>query len=924
MNPGTPGVGGWQLTIQALGKTPQRWTSSEPERPEALGRRDPEKLTQTTHTPLEAQAKPGAGPAIARFLRSFQVLLGAVRLYQKNHPRVLESLEAAGNNLRGALDLLSPVAIRIDGGCLVVPALEEQSLPEFRGELNTLAEDLSRCGITSLIFLRETNLGELDTLAGFLKNSSQKLAGSRTHLPDWPVWLAEHRFTGIRINCPMERKVDTMLASLFSALLVYGGGAQPEAAETPDSTASEPSAAKAEKTTDGATLEEISAALRLLARIAIPLEQGRDSSPQEAAREFHALLAEADRGTVSQLATAMSRQAPRDTETHESYIARLADSLVLEFVGEEFRSGRATPPELRELLARLASELAGEAVRTVPRATGAAASKPGTVAAQAGLSVTAQWADEAYAERLYENFWAESPPREKSAVLRSRDAWCLPATVLRRYLEQLAGAGYDSPDRASPREARLVLLNYARCLESVEGNTRRAVAAGLAELHPVVEQLWPNQLPEELGGGVLRALAGERSPGIAALLSAVTENLARLALSNADYAQFERIVEALEGAPRDAEHAHLFTLAGRIVVDERWVELVDAALFHWPRPGQGADRRLDPFLTRLLRRDPERLLDRLALLLTAPNGLDTLPAMARLLRVIGEPALGALEARLYEPRRQRAAAAVKLLAATEPERLAAALPRALPSWEWNLQDLAVSELSRLDVRGTAGAFAAAVMEAHPMVVPMMLDQIGLAQETAAVPVLLQIAAGENDRLRDIFTRIKAVEALGRLRVREAADMLRAMLRQRNGLTHAEPAGLRAAAEEALALIENRPSSARVRAAHEALERASLSFSHPRRYLRIALSSPFTAQIEGPRAGPARVRTISLGGAFLESGRQLAVGDPIRVEIRTGLRRIQGTAVVRNVAPNGGGVEFVHMRQDDRERLRRLVNRLLHR
>ena len=104
---------------------------------------------------------------------------------------------------------------------------------------------------------------------------------------------------------------------------------------------------------------------------------------------------------------------------------------------------------------------------------------------------------------------------------------------------------------------------------------------------------------------------------------------------------------------------------------------------------------------------------------------------------------------------------LKLLAATEPERLAAALLRALPSWEWNLQDLVVSELSRLDVRGTAGAFTAAVMEAQPMVVPMMLDQIGLAQETAAVPVLLQIAAGENDRLRDIFTRIKAIEALGR-------------------------------------------------------------------------------------------------------------------------------------------------------------------
>jgi hypothetical protein len=34
------------------------------------------------------------------------------------------------------------------------------------------------------------------------------------------------------------------------------------------------------------------------------------------------------------------------------------------------------------------------------------------------------------------------------------------------------------------------------------------------------------------------------------------------------------------------------------------------------------------------------------------------------------------------------------------------------------------------------------------------------------------------------------------------------------------------------------------------------------------------------------------------------------------------AVVRNVTPSGGGVEFVHMNQDDREKLRRLVNRLM--
>jgi len=45
---------------------------------------------------------------------------------------------------------------------------------------------------------------------------------------------------------------------------------------------------------------------------------------------------------------------------------------------------------------------------------------------------------------------------------------------------------------------------------------------------------------------------------------------------------------------------------------------------------------------------------------------------------------------------------------------------------------------------------------------------------------------------------------------------------------------------------------------------------------------------------ARVKTISLGGAYLESPRKLTVGDSIKLEVRAGLRKINFTAVVRNI------------------------------
>jgi hypothetical protein len=340
-----------------------------------------------------------------------------------------------------------------------------------------------------------------------------------------------------------------------------------------------------------------------------------------------------------------------------------------------------------------------------------------------------------------------------------------------------------------------------------------------------------------------------------------------------------------------------------------------------------ANRALDPVLPRLLQRDPERLLDRMSLLLTEPLSHEMVPGMARLLRTIGVPVLNLLEARLYDSRKQRVSAAIKLLAATDPERLLRGVDRAIAAWEWNLQDLAVSELSRpansASAQSAAGVFARVLADAHPLVVPMMIDQIGLAMEITAVPQLMEIASGEHDVLRDQFVRIKAIEALGRMRAVEATELLRSLAEKREGITYVEPGGLRAAAEDALALLEDRPSSARARATFEAAAQASANFVIPRRYVRVPLDSPLRAQIDtAPTAHMARVKTISLGGAYLESPKKLTVGDSIKLEIRSGFRKLNFTAVVRNIGAEGNGVEFVHMKDEDREKLRKLVQRHL--
>lgn len=857
----------------------------------------------TARSPRDTQELHKAHAAAAKFARTFQTLLRAARLYQKNHPHVMESLEAAENDLRSALERTSPLEFRLERGRVI---MRGQPLADPRGELKKFADSIVRRGIVTMVFLPQTHLGELGTLAQLLGNAPLEMGGGDAPA-DWSGLLNEYGIGGIRINVPVdEKRADSVLTTLLAAVLspelrAASGTAEPAAA----SSVAEPAHVEG--------FDELVGVLQVLERISMPLKQETRIEPQRVVATLRAAVAGADQRKMSVLAAAMGRCAPREGEGIETYFSRLGQTLALECATREFAGGNVPAQELRWVFLRLARELTSNNLR--PQRSGGA-----------------RWTDESYAEYLHQQFWIDLPAREKTETLRGSQAWCVPVESLRPYLEQLAEAGGE-------RQARFIVLNYAGCLNSAEATTRLAVATGLSELIPLMAQLWPPQAagPQELTRAVTRGLIAEGAPEVLVVLGGVLERLALLAQERSDYAELERILGALEDARatrgagkengRAASNSLLPTLTQRILENGRWQALVDASLEHRP---------LDAALARILARDPERLLERMNARLSAPRGLEALAPMARLLRAIGEPVIGALVTRLFDPRTHRATAAVKLLAVTRPERLLEALPRALPAWDWNIQDMAVGELIRLGAPGVAMAFLEALPHAHVLVVPMMLDEIGVAGEIAAVPLLLEIAEGRSERMKDVFVRIKAVEALGRLRAPEAAELLRNVLRQRNGLTHVEPAGLRAAAEEALALIENRPSSARVRTAHQAAARASISFTRPRRYMRVPLESPLAARIstvenapvreavgafKGPAAA-AKVTTLSLGGAFVESDSQLAVGESFDLEIRSGLRKINGTAVVRNLAPGGGGVEFVHMRQDDREKLRKLVSKLL--
>lgn len=829
-----------------------------------------------------------------RALLNLHLLLRSERLYDKNHPRLLAALEKAFDSLHGAAQRGKfEVYVRRDG--LAISPSGSTYLQDTRGEMQSLASALTHAGIKQISFKNNLGLAELNIFVELIKVSLVSPAitpaqtrGSRDAW--WAKELAEQSVKGILVNSQVDRKVDTLLTSLIAALVAYGGNS---------------AQANAEELIRLPNQDDLAATLTLLARITLPLEHSRALSPEEGSRAIHAAMEEARHDTVRLLLSAVSQYEPEEGELPQPYIARLTENLIFEDMTAEFAAGSITPLTVRPTIDRLGALLV-------------AAGKYATSHSSDNYSALAQiWSNEEYRDKFATRFWLELAPREKSLVLRGPDLWTVPVVALRQTLGNLAEAGADAPRR----EARHILLNYARRLEHEDWHARRSVAAGLLELGPIIESLWPNQFPEDLSRGALQALEAESNPQAGALLASFLEWLSRIALTRADYAGFEAILLALENTPRGSNHAHLASLVKRMVAPERWTLLIDAAL---------ANRPLDPVLPKLLARDPDKLLDRMTLLLGEARGMDMLAAMSRLLRTIGQPVLSVLETRLYEARPQRVTAAIKLLASADPDRLLRGLTRALSSWEWNMQDLAVSELSRpanaSAAQTAAYIFSSVLASAHPLVVPMMIDQIGLAGERTAIPQLMEIAAGEHPILREQFVRIKAIEGLGRLRAIEAIELLHSLAERRAGIAFAEPSGLRAAAEDALAMIEERPASASVRATFDMPTPNTALYAAPRRYMRVPLDAPLRAQVGAPSAGAqaslARVKTISLGGAYLEGLQKFSVGDSLQLEVRSGLRKIHCTAIVRNTAPGGGGVEFVHMKDDDRDKLRKLVLRNL--
>src|SRR5260370_6419676 len=327
-----------------------------------------------------------------RALRELHLPLRPARLYERQHPRVLQSLDRAYESLRAVVGSANGLEIRVERSGLVAPKLSDAPLPDVRGDVYDLAADLHRAGILNLVFAPKFHVGELDTLAQLAKGALLQ-SGHPTKqeaLAWWPAKLLENRVEGIAVNTQTERKVDPVLASLIAALVAYGGHSPREASEAP---------------IEIPEIDDLVASLRLLARLTPPLESARGIAPEEAARAIHVAMEEASRDTVRLLLSSVTQYAPGDGERPQPYLLRLSEILIFEFLCSAFSARTLQPNQARPMFHRLAAPLVTPGPYTGPHASAHLSSLASTRAT------------DNYRQQMIETFWLGLPPRVKFACL---------------------------------------------------------------------------------------------------------------------------------------------------------------------------------------------------------------------------------------------------------------------------------------------------------------------------------------------------------------------------------------------------------------------------------------------------------------------------------------------------------------------------
>jgi hypothetical protein len=643
--------------------------------------------------------------------------------------------------------------------------------------------------------------------------------------------------------------------------------------------------------------DELKGILQMLGQIARTTESPKDKLEAAAFQSRLSTLPRRARFTVSQALSALASQAPSEV-ADKPMLLKLAEHIAVRFAMESYEHGDIEVNAVRQVLDEMSTELDG-----LRKILGVYEEKM----ARHGINV------QSHVDMLAQQFWSQIPEEKRKGVLESAEAWCVPAVQVREYIEQLMAAGKND-------EAERILTNYANCITNKSTATRRQTATGLAELAATFAKG-----DERLLLSTIRLvgvqLAEEQDSELQSLVGAAFVRLSQEATDNRSYPAIQRAVELVDYVETERPGVGK-NLRPRIGIEDRLPEFLEEAL----RKGN-----VPSGLTDLLRRMPLIASQHVAGRFSRSGFREDCDLLLGVMNSLGPEAVDHLREQLRSGGPNEAIQALGLLVRVDAESVEQILPGRMAEWKRSAHDRVVRQISG---SGSAdrGHLLLQIFDAlDPLVRPLAVDEIGMSGEQDADMRLLRLAEGDLPKDGTDYLRLKAIEALGRLRTAGAESILRKIAEGRRAFRWASPSELRLVASQSMIKID--PEWVRHFVPRSGLSVAEFSIEpleadpespaiRQRRYPRLRLEQHVTATTTNLKENcQLDIPELALGGGVAFSEQSLHPGSIVTLRLTTSQKPVKVQAIVRDANTQARAFEVVDMELEERAKLRKLLVQL---
>jgi hypothetical protein len=595
--------------------------------------------------------------------------------------------------------------------------------------------------------------------------------------------------------------------------------------------------------------------------------------------------------TLQQALAGLAAQAPNE-KPDRPMLLKLAEHVAIRFALDSYERGELKVNAVKQLLDRMNTEI--EALRKI-------LSSQEEQMAQAGIQV------QSYTELLDQEFWEQVPDENKKEVLVSEESWCVPPRKVRAYLEEMLRRG----ELMTVNE---ILMKYAACIGQESEEARRTTSIGLGELAELYGSGDGSALIESIRR-VGNQLAIERDPELQTLVGAAFVRLSQEAASKRCYPAMQQALASIDSVEAQRPGSSQ-NLRPRIGAEERIPEFVEESV----RTGEIADGLPD-----ILALMPKATLQYVTNRFGHSGFREDCELLAHIVQGLGEEAVGHLTETLQTATANEAADVVGLLGQLDPDAIERLLPTRLAQWPRSIHDRCVRQLCAVPAESRAHLLLALYDSLDVLIRPLALDEISMAGSPEGIPKLIDLASSDGI---PGYIRLKAVEALGRLRASAANSMLQTILEARQVWRWQYPSELRVAAGQALLRIDPVVALAKISAAGfdkkdlvlEPIDpEANSTVIRQRRYARLKLSRNLVLTTTNLRENfRLSVPELNLGGGIGAGERHLAPGTLVAFKLTQGVRSIKAQAIVRGARPQAMAFEFVDMDLEDRAKLRKVL------